>query len=297
MNKSSTNSSSSTRAQSEQDGKIVDQAKQAVTHVASNVAEQAREQVNTQFDTRKDKAVQTMGNVASAIRETSDKLKGVGPLGDVAGRAADSIENVAQFFEGKQIGEVVRDVERFARREPALFLGAAFALGLIGGRFLKSSAPRRSDAGPDARGAAGGSVSGMSYDRYGEAYGSSYGEGTYDDSFLSDDDLEDDVESYRFEQQQQRAGRITQPQGSRSFSGSQSSGSSYGASQGSYGSSQSTYGGSFGTSQGSTAQASTTPSGSGTSATPSITSTGGSTPGSTPNGVSKSGSGGSQGSV
>ena len=132
-------------ATSDQDGKIVDQAKQAVTHVASSVANQAREQVSTQFDARKDKAVETMGNVASAIRDTSDKLKGVGPLGDVAGRAADGIEKVADFFEDKQIGDVVRDVQTFARREPALFIGAAFALGVIGGRFLKSSAHR--DAG------------------------------------------------------------------------------------------------------------------------------------------------------
>lgn len=138
MNKSSM----SRPATSDQDGKIVEQAKQAVTHVASSVVNQAREQVNTQFDARKDKAVETMGSVASAIRETSDKLKGVGPLGDVAGRAADGIEKVADFFEDKQIGDVARDVESFARREPALFIGAAFALGVIGGRFLKSTAHR-----------------------------------------------------------------------------------------------------------------------------------------------------------
>ena len=139
MNKSSmSNPSSGT----EENGKVVDQAKQAVSHVVSDVAGQAREQVNAQFDTRKDKALETIGNVASAIRDTSDKLKGVGPLGDVAGRAADGIENVASFFEGKQISDIVRDVERFARREPAIFLGATFALGLIGGRFLKSSVSR-----------------------------------------------------------------------------------------------------------------------------------------------------------
>jgi hypothetical protein len=264
MNKSSMNSPSSG---SEQDGKIVDQAKQAATHVASNVANQAREQVNTQFDTRKDKAVETMGNVATAIRETSDKLKGVGPLGDVAGRAADSIDHVAEFFEGKQIGDVVRDVERFARREPALFLGAAFAIGLIGGRFLKSSAPQRaSQRGYDREG-------GMEYDRYEEAYGSSFGGGSYEESFLSDDDLEEDVDSYRASQQQ-RAGRATLPQGSRS----------YGASS---------------TSTSTSADSTGTGSSSGTSATPFASSTtGGSTPGSTPNGVSKSsGTGGSQGSV
>ena len=218
MNKSSMQNPSSI-----EDGKIVDQAKQAITHVASDVASQAKEQVNAQFDTRKDKAVETIGNVATAIRETGDKLKGVGPLGDVAGRAADGMEKVADFFDGKQIGDVVRDVERFARREPALFLGAAFALGLIGGRFLKSSIPRTggsSNMGPAyARSGAG------DYNRYEPAYASSFDDDQYD--YLSDADLQDDIDSQRFGSYgSQRTGRTTQPMGSRAAS---AQGSSFGA--------------------------------------------------------------------
>ena len=210
MNKSSTSTSntSATQHDGKQDG-LVDQAKHAVTHVAGNVAGNAREQVNHEFDARKDKAVETMGTVANAIRDTSDKLKGVGPLGDVAGRAADGIESVANFFEGKQITDVVRDVERFARREPAIFLGAAFALGLIGGRFLKSSAHRSSSAsGGSSAYARGGS--GYGYDR--EAFGRNYGSGSYDDAFLADDDFDYAADSRRYGTQ---AGRGTLPMGSR----------------------------------------------------------------------------------
>lgn len=191
MNKSTMNNPTS----NDQDGKkdaIVDQAKHAVSHVASQAKEQVANQLSTQFDGRKDKAVETMANVADAIRGTSEKLKGVGPLGDVAGRAADGIESVAEFFEGKQIGDIVKDVNRFARREPALFIGAAFAIGLIGGRFLKSSSrPAGGPQGGSARN--GGSAS---YDPYEAQYAGSFGDGGYDD-FLADDDLEDDVASQR----------------------------------------------------------------------------------------------------
>jgi hypothetical protein len=121
---------------------IVDQAK----HALSSVAGQARQQVTHQMDVRKEHAVEKLGDVADAIRQTSDKLKDIGPLGDVAGRAADRIQQVATFFEGKQVTEIIRDVETFARREPAIFLGTAFALGLIGGRFLKSSPQPTSDS-------------------------------------------------------------------------------------------------------------------------------------------------------
>jgi hypothetical protein len=132
------NKTSMSPATSEHDGKIVDQAKLAMSHVAS----QAREQVNSGLDAQKGKAVEMMGSVATAMRETSEKLKGVGPLGEAAGRAAQGIEKAADFFEGKKIGDVVRDVESFARREPALFIGAALAIGVVGGRFLKSSGHR-----------------------------------------------------------------------------------------------------------------------------------------------------------
>jgi hypothetical protein len=258
------NKSSMSNTATSSDGKIVDQAKQAVTHVASDVASQAKEQVNAQFDARKDKAVETIGNVATAIRETSDKLKGVGPLGDVAGRAADGIEKVADFFEGKQIGDVVRDVEGFARREPALFIGAAFALGLIGGRFLKSSSHRSGGGSASGRGIGGGmggqyARSGRtSYDRYQSGYGASFG----DDDYLSDADLQDDIDSQRVGAYgSSRVGRTTQPLGSstgtgasagatsRSQGSSMSGGSAYGSSA--QGSSLATQSSALGATQGS----------------------------------------------
>ena len=39
------------------------------------------------------------------------------------------------------VRDIVRATERFARREPLLFLGGAFTLGLFAARFLKSSEP------------------------------------------------------------------------------------------------------------------------------------------------------------
>ena len=36
--------------------------------------------------------------------------------------------------------ELLSDAQQLARRRPALFVGAAFAIGVLGARFLKSSA-------------------------------------------------------------------------------------------------------------------------------------------------------------
>jgi len=53
------------------------------------------------------------------------------------------VENWADYVQQTDVRQMADRVESFARREPAIFLGGAFALGLLGARFLKSS--RRSD--------------------------------------------------------------------------------------------------------------------------------------------------------
>jgi hypothetical protein len=46
---------------------------------------------------------------------------------------------VSNYLQNTDVSEMVDRTEEFARRRPALFLGGAFALGLLGARFLKSS--------------------------------------------------------------------------------------------------------------------------------------------------------------
>lgn len=175
---------------------LVEQAKHAATNAAERAREQASTQLETPFDERKGRAVETIGSVAEAIREGSDKLKGVGPLGEVAERAADRIEDLASFFEGKKAGDIVREVNRIARREPALFVGAAFAIGMIGGRFLKSSARRSSGASESRASTESMDAWQDEQDRYeaiGSGYGSSYGDGGLDEGFLSGEELEYEI--------------------------------------------------------------------------------------------------------
>jgi len=53
--------------------------------------------------------------------------------------AAEKLERTARYFENNDLKAMARDVESFARRNPAVFLGGAFALGMLAARFLKSS--------------------------------------------------------------------------------------------------------------------------------------------------------------
>ncbi len=56
---------------------------------------------------------------------------------------ASQVEQFSRYLEKKDLRDVANDVERFARRNPAVFLGGAFALGLLAARFLKSANPNQ----------------------------------------------------------------------------------------------------------------------------------------------------------
>jgi ElaB/YqjD/DUF883 family membrane-anchored ribosome-binding protein len=60
-------------------------------------------------------------------------------------QAGDGLRRIADSVRNKNLDEVVRDAESFARRQPALFIGAAAVAGFLAVRFLKSSSER--DAG------------------------------------------------------------------------------------------------------------------------------------------------------
>jgi hypothetical protein len=125
-----------------------------VKHLAQDVAGQAKKTAETALASRKDVAVEGVRSVAQALRQTSEHLRSEnqGPLPDFVSQAADRVEQVSSYLQSRTLGQVLGDVESFARREPALFLGGAFVGGLVGGRFLKSSAPARAYSPPTPNG-------------------------------------------------------------------------------------------------------------------------------------------------
>lgn len=117
-------------------------------NLAGDVAEEAKHAVEGKLDTQKGRVVDGLGDVAHVLRQVSRQgARGaqdreIAPaLAPYIERAADQMDRASSYFENKTMGELARDVETFARREPALFLGGAFALGVLGGRFLKASQP------------------------------------------------------------------------------------------------------------------------------------------------------------
>jgi len=107
---------------------------------AAGVMDKVKEQASTRVNEQKVRAAEGLGSVASAIRQASEHLRSENQtLATYADKAVDQIQVFADRMRDKDPAEMVRDAERFARRNPTAFVGGAFVLGLALARFLKSS--------------------------------------------------------------------------------------------------------------------------------------------------------------
>jgi hypothetical protein len=78
--------------------------------------------------------------MVEATREITERLRSNGSaVAPYIDRVTDRIERFAADLNGKDVEELLGEVQRFARRRPAIAVGISFALGLAVARFLKSS--------------------------------------------------------------------------------------------------------------------------------------------------------------
>src|SRR5687767_5218688 len=108
---------------------------------SKGMVNRVRHAAKAQLTTQKTRATEALGSVAAALRQSSQPLRdnNQGMLADYAGKAADQLEQFSARVRERDLTGLMDDVNRFARRQPALFVGAAFAAGVLAARFLKSS--------------------------------------------------------------------------------------------------------------------------------------------------------------
>ncbi len=113
----------------------------AAQQKAREAASGAKATAVSQLDSQKAAAARGLHQLAGTLQQSgmSMQMDGQGQLAQVVSRAGDQLEQVSRGLATKPISELVSDVEDFARRQPALFLGLSFAAGLAASRFLKSS--------------------------------------------------------------------------------------------------------------------------------------------------------------
>ncbi|MCL4267868.1 MAG: hypothetical protein KJ069_32175 [Anaerolineae bacterium] len=129
-------------------GQMQQKAGEVASEVQQQVGElsqQAKEEAKSTFHAQKAVAAQELHGVAQALRQTGSQLREQDQtlFAQYSNRVADHVERASTYLEEHELDDLVFEAEDFARRQPELFIGGAFMLGLLAARFLKSSAPTR----------------------------------------------------------------------------------------------------------------------------------------------------------
>ena len=128
---------------------VTDTAKRTLTDVTGQVKEKTASAVDQQRET----TAASLASVADAVRRMGEGLRDQqnGPVAAYAAQYGESlagqVERLSNYLRERDARQLISDVESFARRRPAWFVGGAFLLGLAGTRFLKSSSPQAAASG------------------------------------------------------------------------------------------------------------------------------------------------------
>ena len=111
------------------------------TSDAAGLMDRVRSGATAQLSSTKDRATDGLGSLAQAVRQSTQPFREnqQDTIAQYIEKAADQLDRFSSHLRQRDINDIVDDVQRFARRQPAVFIGAAFAAGVVAARFLKSS--------------------------------------------------------------------------------------------------------------------------------------------------------------
>ncbi|HEY3832127.1 MAG TPA: hypothetical protein VGO03_07525 [Acidimicrobiia bacterium] len=157
-------------------GSKTDEAKEALTHGASEVAGEMKDQATSFADSTKQAGVEVardakehvqdvvgqtrdqlraqandqMHNLAETVHAIAQQLDGLtsgqpqpGMVLDVANQLASNAHTIGDHLEQGGMEAVVGDVKQFARQRPGMFLAASLVGGMLAGRMLRSTDTRQ----------------------------------------------------------------------------------------------------------------------------------------------------------
>ena len=123
--------------------------KDQVVGQATSTLQQARDRASSSLGESKGQFADQFGTIAEALRRTTEHLRSEDQqrIAGITETVARQVDQVANYLGTRMPRAMRTDLENLARRQPAIVLGGALMLGLIGARFLKSSqrdaVPRR----------------------------------------------------------------------------------------------------------------------------------------------------------
>lgn len=125
----------------EQVGPLVDTMRERVGPMVGPIADQVKDQASAVAQQQMTSAAEGLDGAAGAVNAVGDRLREnhLGELSQYTDLAAEQIEKLAGWLRTTTPEEIAHDIEDFAKKQPAVFVAGALALGLIGVRFLRST--------------------------------------------------------------------------------------------------------------------------------------------------------------
>lgn len=136
-------------AAKQQAGDAAQALKDQAQQTAGTAVDQVKQSAFTQAGSQKDRISGSLNGLADTLHQAGRQLEDSDQSGFFAKyvhQAAGTVEGLADHLDNREINELVAEVETYAREQPAIFLGGAFVLGMLGARFLKSSGQRSNDS-------------------------------------------------------------------------------------------------------------------------------------------------------
>lgn len=169
---------------------IAETVEQAVSQTTDTIA-QVKEQAGSVFVDQRDRAASGLSGLAEALRETGKTLAQqaekaddgagaqVAAIGPFIEDLADRLASSSDYLKDKDVTQLIKDAEDLARRQPLLFVGALFGVGVVGARLLKGTLGSGDD-GSQSSGQSGGSTTDWST---GTGWGAESGQGANQTGF------------------------------------------------------------------------------------------------------------------
>lgn len=127
-------------------GVVADQAKQTLNRATeqtkgelTNMADQVRRELDTRLSQQKDTLADRVDALAQSLRKAGDDMQqqDEAQIGRYATVVADQLQGVSTFLRERNSGDLLGEIQRFAQRQPELFVAGSLAVGFLIGRFIK----------------------------------------------------------------------------------------------------------------------------------------------------------------
>jgi hypothetical protein len=107
---------------------------------ASTLLERGKEAAAETVEKGAERAKSSADSAANALRRAADDVEGDNRwIGSALRKSAEGIERAAASLDGGDLSRALDDLNGFARRNPAIFLGASLALGFALARVGKTA--------------------------------------------------------------------------------------------------------------------------------------------------------------